>query len=186
MDKKSLRSFYKKIRSEITDRVSKENQAAERILGLDIIKNADYVLNYCQVGSELSTTLITEKLLETGIHVAFPKCRDNGIMTFHTVNSLNELNIGKFGIPEPEGVSVQPDFTHKTVCIVPGLAFTENGERLGYGGGFYDRFLSANSQIFSVALTFEQLIASELPVMSHDVRVNAIITEKRMVLCSAE
>lgn len=106
-------------------------------------------------------------------------------MTFHMITSVSELLEGKFGIPEPDETLAQPDLTDKTVCIVPGLAFTESGQRLGYGGGFYDRFITAFPQVCCIGLCFEEQIADRLPSEEHDALADQIITEKRKVFCSA-
>ena len=72
----------------------------------------------------------------------------------------------------------------RTVCIVPGLAFTEKGARLGYGGGFYDRFIAAYPEITTIALAYEAMITDSLPVQEHDMTVELIVTEERTVLCN--
>ena len=71
-----------------------------------------------------------------------------------------------------------------SVCIIPGLAFTEDGGRLGYGGGYYDEFILANPQLYTIALAYEELIVQQLPLMQHDLKVDLIVTEERTVLCN--
>ena len=105
-------------------------------------------------------------------------------MTFHTVTSLSQLNEGKYGISEPDSALPQPIINEYTVCIVPGLAFTPDGGRLGYGGGFYDRFLADNPGVYTIALAFDAMIVDELPLSAHDLKVDSIVTEERMVLCN--
>ena len=105
-------------------------------------------------------------------------------MTFHIVTEIAQLTAGKYGIMEPDESLPEPVCTDKTVCIVPGLAFTMTGSRLGYGGGFYDRFLEKHQELHTIALSYEALITSELPVQEHDLCVDSIITEERMIICN--
>lgn len=184
-DKKELRSVYLNKRADINDRHLKDSSISMRILNSEKIKNADVILLYASFGSEISSYIIIEKLLNQNKTVALPKCRANGVMSFHIITSLTELTKGKYNIPEPNENLPSPSITDKTVCIVPALSFTLNGERLGYGGGYYDRFLADNPNVFSIGLTYETLIAPKLPVLSHDLKVNEIVTEERTVLCGA-
>ena len=106
-------------------------------------------------------------------------------MTFHKISELSQLveNPRSYGIREPSGSLPCPEITSDTVCIVPGLAFTENGARLGYGGGFYDRFLKDHN-VHTIALAYEACITDSLPEEQHDLRVGKIVTEERTVLCN--
>lgn len=185
-DKKRLRLIYTDKRDGVSDKNTKDSIIAKKVLESTYIKNADSVLIYASFGSEISTFEIIQDLLNSGKTTALPKCSDNGMMTFHIIKSVSDLHPGKYGIPEPEATKPIIKITDNMVCIVPGLAFTEKGERLGYGGGYYDRFIAANPNIHTIGLTYEELIASTLPVMPHDLRVNKIATDERMVLCNAE
>jgi 5-formyltetrahydrofolate cyclo-ligase len=89
-----------------------------------------------------------------------------------------------YRISEPDSALPQPVITDKTVCIIPGLAFTEEGGRLGYGGGYYDKFIQENHDMTTIALAYEELIVDQLPLMQHDLRVDIIVTEERTVLCN--
>lgn len=185
-DKKTIRSICREIRGAVKDAELKSIAAAENILSFNKIISADTVLLYASIGSETKTDLLIKNLLANGKKVALPRCSDNGFMTFYCISSITDLINGKYNIPEPASFCQEAEITHNTVCIVPGLAFTNSGARLGYGGGYYDRFTAANPGIYTIGLTFEELILSELPVLPHDLTVNAIATEERMVLCCAE
>ncbi len=185
-DKKSLRAQFRKIRSAIPDKKQRDSSICKRILSMERICDADVALVYVSYNSEINTFELISSLLDMKKTVAVPKCEDNGIMRFHIISSLNELSDGMYGIPEPVNNNIITSFTEKTVCIVPGLAFTENGDRLGYGGGYYDRFLSCYPDIFTVALAYEELITDSLPVLPHDLKINAVATNERLVFCNAE
>lgn len=185
MDKKQLRRYFSDIRKKGKSE-EKDRRITERLLSEDAIKNADVVLMYASFGTETDTWGLAEQLLERHIALAYPRCGENSEMTFHIVTSVRQLSAGKYGICEPDASLPQPSLTERSVCIVPGLAFTEKGGRLGYGGGYYDRFLAAHKILNRIALSYEELTVTELPLMTHDIRTDIIVTEERTVLCNAE
>lgn len=184
IDKKILRKKFSDIRAAIPDKKSKDEAITQRILSLASMKNADCVLLYASFRSEIDTSGLFEALRNKGIKTAFPICGKDSEMTFRIVSGKSELSEGAYGIPEPDFSLPKPVLTNKTVCIVPGLAFTEKGGRLGYGGGFYDRFISLNPQVITVAAAYEALITNSLPLLQHDLKVKYIVTEERIVPCN--
>lgn len=186
-DKNWLRRHFTAVRK-AEKHIKKDRRIAERLLSLELVQDADIILMYASFGSEIDTWNISEKLLERHASIAYPLCIENSEMTFHIAASLSQLRSskGKYGICEPDSSLPIPALTDKSVCIVPGLAFTEKGGRLGYGGGYYDRFLARHSYLRKISLSYEALIASELPIMPYDLRTDIIITEERTVLCNAE
>ena len=182
-NKKELRRYFSQLRKEAKSD-DRDKLISERLLGLSDVREAETVLLYASFGSEADTWEIAEALLASGKCVAFPRCGKNGVMTFHIVRQLSELTDGAYGIREPSEELPCPDLKNRTVCIVPGLAFTEKGGRLGYGGGFYDRFLAEHPHITSAALAYEAVITNALPAEKHDIAVKYIVTEERTVLCN--
>lgn len=182
-DKKLLRKRFSEIRKNIPDKSEKDILIRKNFL--DIITNTDTVLLYSSFGSEIDTLSIANELFGK-YTVAFPVSGKDGIMTFHIVKSLDELHKGMYGIYEPDNSLPQPEINNRTLCVLPGLAFMKDGSRLGYGGGYYDRFLQKYPQIHKIALAYEELITDNLPVMPHDIRADYIVTPERMVLCHAE
>ena len=183
-DKKELRRQFSALRERLASPVS-DRLICERLLESELIRNADTVLLYASFRSEVSTDLLSEELRRLGIGMAYPLCHKGGIMTFHLVKDLKDLKEGAYGIQEPDTAFPQPELTGRTVCIVPGLAFTENGGRLGYGGGFYDRFLRDNPQVYTAAAAYEGQITPELPLEDHDIRLRSIYTDERKIICNA-
>ena len=150
------------------------------LLSLPQVQNAKTVLTFYPVGSEPAILPIAEAALTLGKRVAFPLCHPEGpFMTFHSVDSLDALTNGSYGIPEPDGISPAVSELEDAICIVPALAFDENGYRLGYGKGYYDRFLSSFDGV-SVGLVFSSLLLCNLPRDEYDEKVDIIITEKEM------
>ena len=144
MDKKELRKIFRKKRNQISGKSEKDFKIAERVLSLEEVKNSRNILIYVSYGSETDTYSIIKRLLEEEKKVAVPRCLENGIMEFIYIKSLDELSAGAFGIPEPSG-NIRAVINKNTVCIVPALSFSPDGTRLGYGGGYYDRFLESEN-----------------------------------------
>ncbi len=183
--KKSMRSSFILLRSQISDKSKKDEAVFRRLISLDSICSADTVLSYISVGTETDTLKIIDYLLSNGIKVAAPRCKKNGIMDFFYISSLNETIAGKYGIPETVGNEMAA-VTKNTVCLTPALSISSNGIRIGYGGGYYDRFFSKNPQLLSIGLSYEKLISSDLQAGSYDVPLNMFITEERTVMCNAK
>ncbi len=120
--------------------------------------------------------------LRLGKKLACPRCNDmDGHMSFYYVNSSSCLQTGSYSILEPTGdcLPVEEDVLTdgKTVCIVPGLSFDSFGMRLGYGKGYYDRFLRSFGGR-SIGLCYESFLSDRLPTAEHDIGVDIIITER--------
>lgn len=139
-------------------------------------KSADLLLTYVSVGSEADTRKLIEYSIKKGKQVAVPFCKGKE-MQFYEINGLDELIEGEFGIPSVNmGYTLPVNNFENALCIVPGLCFDLYGNRIGYGGGFYDRFLEKH-KVPTAALTYERCICSKIPSDSFDVRINRIITE---------
>ena len=175
-DKKSLRKHFNAIRAAITDKSAKDADITERLLAMERIEEADTVLAYAAFGSEIDTYAIVDSLLSMHKTVALPRSEPGGSMTFHIIESAADLHDGLYGISEPDITLPVPELSDKTVCIVPGLAFTEKGGRLGYGGGYYDRVLS-EYPVRSVGVVYPELLSvSSLHILESDVPVQLLLT----------
>lgn len=140
------------------------------------IRQADTVLLYCSVGAEPDTRQLLAWLLSQGVPAALPVCGQGGSMTFYLLHDIAELTQGAYGIPVPSGREC-PVLTAHTVCIVPGLAFTADGHRLGQGGGYYDRFLERHPALRTIGLAYGQFLLGSLPSQPHDRCVDTVITD---------
>lgn len=173
-----LRKELKKLRDAVEEKAIKDSFISEQLFSLTAFKNAETVLLYYSAGSEVSTKEIFRQCLKNGKKVAFPICLDNnGIMDFFIVNDENDLCEGMYGIKAPSDGCSRLEATDNCICIVPGLAFDNNGYRIGYGKGYYDRYLS-NFPGLSVGLCYEVLHLDSIPVNRHDIKVNYLITDK--------
>lgn len=184
--KSKLRKEFKKRRSELTDKAEKSLKICNSFLNSDTYKNAKIILCYSSFSDEVSTDLIIKKSLADGKITALPRCIDkNGSMKYFIINSFDDLKTGSFGISEPDAKCTELDTFSESVCIVPALSFDCKGYRLGYGKGYYDRFLE-NYIGFSVGLCYNDLISDCLPVNEFDRRVDAVITEIDKFICKGE
>lgn len=138
------------------------------------IADASVILTYISTEIEVDTIRFIKKMLGLGKTVAAPRCEGKN-MRFIKISSLDDLKEGAFGIPEPKGDEEITDFS-KGVCITPALSFNENGFRLGYGGGFYDRFFEKFDGI-SVGICYESFMG-EIPLEEFDRPIDILITEK--------
>lgn len=157
----------------------------ERISSLPCFHDAESILLYSPVKGEIDLSLLAKSALDTGKKVAYPLCnKDDLTMTFRYVRSLSELVRGSYSIPEPpaDAPTFLPDT--KALCVVPALAFDELGFRLGYGKGYYDRFLESFGGA-TVGAVYSELLCELLPRGYYDIAVQTIITERRIITPNA-
>ena len=153
---------------------------AENVLAFVTEKNIDTVMLYAAFRDEPETELLARRLLGLGKSVALPKCRKGGRMDAFYISAWEALVPGAFGILEPPTEKMLSR-EEKMLIIVPGCAFGEDGTRLGYGGGFYDRFLPECSHAIKAGYCFSDCLTEGLPQEAFDVRMDSIITEKGVV-----
>jgi len=149
-EKRILRERYKAIRQESMSRTEADRDIFRQVISLPQYQQASLVLCYVSSGSEPDTLRLMVQALADGKAVACPRCdKASHTMSFHLINALDDLAPGAYGIYEPSAAAqcVQPGEMQNSVCIVPGLAFDPQGGRLGYGGGYYDRFLAGYSGV---------------------------------------
>ncbi len=142
---------------------------------------AEVFLLYVSYRSEADTRALLRWALGAGKVVAVPKV--NGTeMEFFRITSMEQLTAGYQGILEPDTTCERLDIsTDKTILFVPGCAFDEKGGRMGYGGGFYDRFMERYPELMRVALAYEIQMVKEVPKEVHDRPVDMIVTEARTI-----
>lgn len=168
MDKKEKRKEYKEIRKNL-----KYGDFSIKITQLNEYKMAKTVFIYVSYNDEAKTDELIKKALESK-KVLVPYCVDlDGIMIACEIKSTDDLKEGAYGIKEPvHPVKYEGDIDFS---VIPGLAFSKDGYRIGYGKGYYDRFLEAHDT-FRVGLTFDELVFDEIPKDEFDKKVDVIIT----------
>ena len=145
---------------------------------LPLLDGISTLLLFYPKGSEIDLLPVFHAARARGILCAFPRCGvKKGEMEFYYVNNLDELEAGAYGIREPqEGAIPVTDLTG-ALMLVPALAFDRAGYRVGYGGGYYDRFLAAHP-VASIGVTYEEFLVDSLPRDEYDMAVDTIVTEK--------
>ena len=187
-DKKEQRALYKARRADIPADIKApaDDAICERVMSLASFRFADTVLTYSPIGSEVCVDKIALCALSLGKRVAFPVCdTSTREMTFKYVTSPDELSPGAYSIPEPAEDAECFSHAQHPICIVPALAFDKHGFRLGYGGGYYDKFLKRFNGV-TLGVTYDSLIADTLPTGVYDVPVDIIITERRSIIPNAK
>ena len=154
-----------------------------KLTSLVSFRFAETILFFSPIKGEPDVTLAIDTALKAGKKIAFPKSdTETCIMTYKFINSLSDLKEGAYGILEPsENAESYIPFPYKhDICLVPAVCFDKKGFRIGYGKGFYDRFLS-NFGGTAIGLTMSSLLCDSLPKGKYDKAVNIIITEKGVI-----
>ena len=182
-DKKSVRTALRKKRAELSEEYISEASGAfcEAILSLDEFKRCDTVLLFYPLGNEPDMRRIAFEARSLGKKVAFPiSLTESYTLEFHEVASLDEMKLGTYGIAEPPTDAPLPTITQKTLCVVPALAVDKRGYRIGYGKGYYDRFLASFEGI-SIAAVFDGFLLDRLPTEDTDVPLDILITKTGVI-----
>ena len=183
------KEFLKKRDSMSRDEILKKSQLIEsRLFITDEYREAELILLYASYGSEVHTFGIMERALKDGKRVAFPKCVNvdgSPSMEFYEVHSISELSDGYKGILEPDtqNHSLKKVTGSADLCIVPGVSFTRRGYRIGYGKGFYDRYIRSGGAKKYIGISFKSQLTHDFPTDETDMAVDALITEDSIYVC---
>jgi len=173
MNKELLREKYKLIRKSITEKNIKDNIIYNKVINDDIVKRCSTILIYVSFKDEVDTLKLIKFFLQNK-RVAVPKIENNN-MNFYYIKSLEELKSGYFGILEPVSNVLVTDFSN-CVCITPGICFDLNGNRIGYGKGFYDKFFN-EVDIYKIGLCYKKCLVRKIDVNKFDKTVEKVITD---------
>ena len=175
MDKQMLRKAIREQKRAMTEEeiVRKSEKLAELFLSSEAYKQASTIYGYLPYNQEVRTTAMLQQALDDGKRVAVPKCYANE-MRFIYLEDLSQVEKGYCNIPEPilDGpIADDP----KALVLMPGLAFTKEGLRMGYGGGFYDKFLAAEPDHPTLALCYDFQMVEFIPTEEYDIPVDHVI-----------
>ncbi|KPU44188.1 putative 5-formyltetrahydrofolate cyclo-ligase [Oxobacter pfennigii] len=184
--KKELRSRIIKERQKISreDVLKKSLEIKNKLFNIPEFINAKRVMFFVSYKNEVDTIDMIDEAMKLGkeiiVPIVVPGEKD---LLLSKLNSMNELEESSYGILEPPKKYIRPVSAEEIDFVVaPGVAFDENGFRMGYGGGYYDRLLSKISKSCKVAaIAFEMQIVPEVPTEPHDMRIGMIITEDRII-----
>ncbi len=185
MDKDCLRQMMRAKRDGVASHIIYEACQAiyKQVIAWPIFQASHRMACYVSIGQEVDTHRLIVSALAMGKQVYVPVTRAKGVMHLQEIFGLDELRPVRFGLLEPvyqaEKV-VRPD--DLDLVIVPGIAFDRQGNRLGFGGGFYDRFL-AQCAATCVGLAYGFQVVDGVPTESHDVQMDGLVTEDEVILC---
>ena len=160
-------------------RTAKSREIEERLFSLSEFKSARVILFFASFRSEVDTGPMIRRALAFGKRVVLPKVK-GAELVLHEISDLDkDVSPGAWGIPEPH--EPRPVMLEELdLIIVPGAAYDKQGNRVGYGAGFYDKLLSAFKKM-TVALAFELQIMPNVPTEMHDIPIKKIVTERRVI-----
>ena len=175
MDKKELRRQIREQKRAMTEEqiTAASVRLGELFLNCPQYKNAKTIYGYLPYNQEVRTVPMLEQAMKDGKRVAVPKCYGEE-MRFIYMDDLSKVEKGYANIPEP--IADSPVADDKTALVLmPGMAFTKDGKRMGYGGGFYDKFLAAEPEHPTVALCYDFQMVEDLPTEAYDIPVDCVL-----------
>lgn len=184
--KRTIRKEILKKRDDISPDIKavKDALIKERLLNLPEFITAKTVFFYASFRSEVETLNMIEESLKIGKRIVLPKVdKERHRLMLYEIKDISELSPGYMEIPEP----FLPDerlvnLDDIDLIIIPGASFDYSGNRLGYGGGYYDILLSERKEeVPIIALAYEEQLVDSIPSKMHDVKVDIIVTDKRVI-----
>lgn len=180
---KLKRELRRKIKEDIKNLdknycMAADRKIQEKILESPEYRNAKYIFCFVGTSDEINTMPIIEHALQSGKFVAVPKCLEYGIMESYLIESLESLQLGSYGIMEPDiNVTEQIEPGRIDLAIIPCLSANYKGQRIGYGGGFYDRYLN-RTDAYRMVLCRKRIMRDDIPVESHDLLMDEVVSEE--------
>ena len=181
MNKKEIRKQILARRSELSDSEVHEISLVicDNIRKSKAYDNAADICLYMPINNEVDAALMVDRVIRDGKKVWLPRVHGDE-MDFYSFDKDTPVVIGTYNITEPDSdVVLEPN--DKTLIVMPGAVFSVERDRIGYGGGFYDKYLDMHSQVKTVAACFDFQILDSIPSEDHDIKPLAIISEKRII-----
>lgn len=190
--KEILRRSLIKRRITLENREDKNKGILKNLIAMPIYQQAKVLFVYISTAEEADTRKLLKLAIREGKQVFAPVCKGaSPNMEFHQITGEEQLKPGRYGILEPDP-EICPSAVYDSagraggkegaLCVVPGVSFDRQGNRLGYGKGYYDRFL-VEHEIDTVGLCYEELLLPQLPGEEHDQRVMLVVTETEIYHC---
>ena len=151
-----------------------------RLKKIKSFSNAESIGCYYSIGSEVQTLPIIQELINQNKNVSLPKVTDD-ILAFRSIKNFDKLEKGSFGILEPK--DDWPEEKSFDVILVPAVGLTKEGVRLGYGHGYYDKFL-ADKSATKIALTYSKQVVKSIPFSDYDIKMDWVISERESIRIS--
>ena len=190
--KEEYRNYYRRLREKMSaEEVEKSSsKLVDNLLSLKIVQESESVMVYVSFSNEVKTVRIIDHLLGRNKSVYVPYCKNNiNELGYGKINGWHNLVEGNYGILEPDDNLREPNVDSELLdlILVPGLVFSENGYRIGYGGGYYDRLLDEmDDSVISIGLIYDQFLIDSLPSKSYDRKVDFVVTDLNIIDCNRE
>lgn len=180
-EKTKLRKHIRKLQSRLQseDIAVSDRKIAERVLGLSEYQRAATLFLFISTAAEIDTAPLLRNALASGKRVAVPRCIGDGIMQAYVISGTEDLTEGAYGILEPRETCPLLPADAIDFGVVPCVSCDRQGNRLGHGGGFYDRYL-ADAAFPTAALCRELLLCDWIPSDNFDVIVDMVITDEKI------
>ena len=186
MTKKEIRAMIREKKKQLSpaEISSYSDKVCDILIQQPFYKSASVIYPYLAYNQEIITTRLIEQAWCDGKAVAVPKCYENNAMEFLRITSFDQVSPGYCDIPEPVSGEIVDD--RDVLILMPGLAFDRDFDRIGYGGGFYDRYLDRkkNCRFLKAAFAYDFQILDHIETDEHDYKVDVIITSDGCI-CSA-
>lgn len=181
--KKDIRSEVKKRRLEADSEMIRKNseRICQTFLNTPEYLSSEIIFAYMDCKNEVQTKKVIEQCWRDGKTIAVPKVFGER-MRYYAIRTYDDLEEGYFGIREPKHEQLSEIICEHGLMILPGVAFDEKRHRVGYGGGFYDRYLEEHPNMKKIAFAFEFQVFHEVPYEAFDRQPEKIITEKRIII----
>lgn len=173
LQRAQARALRDRLPQEYRQQASKD--ICRQLLTLPQVRESQLFSIYLSTGSEVETDAIVQALLVQGKQVYAPRCGAKGQMECYRIDDLTSIRPGAYGIREPEPLE---RLEVPQVIIVPALAFDAKGQRIGYGGGYYDRYLARFPQAYTIGLCFARCMHQEVAVDVWDRPVCLVLSER--------
>lgn len=187
-DKQGMRQRMLQLRRQLdpAQKAQLDARITERLTALPAFREAQALLLYASTLIEVDTREILRRAGAQGKPVYFPCCQvEQHAMSFYRAASLSEMHPSHYGILEPvQKPETQWRDAERTLCIVPALALDRQGMRLGYGGGYYDRFLARHPRVQTIGLCYEAGLVDIVPAEAYDIPLGMILTETTLEVCN--
>ena len=196
MTKSELRQKMKELRSTLTkeEQLRSWEEIQRRLTGMELWSKSTELFTYLSFGSEVDTCRLVKEALSGERNspkaVYVPRVEGKS-MNFYQITGASILKPSKFGVPEPDGSNLIPYTATNPaprLMLVPGLVFDLQGNRIGYGAGYYDKFLTeaGEDHFVKVALAYDFQLVDRIPAEEYDIRMDYIVTPGRLITCNSE
>ena len=188
-EKKALRKKIIAERNTLTDDMiyARSSSITRRLIGDDEFIDSSVIMTFVSYKTEVRTWELMDLVISSGRALAVPRV-EGDVIRFYLVQDPEDMEPGCMGIMEPKDHCkeyIPPEGASGVLMITPGLAFDETGRRMGYGGGYYDKYFEQHPGLRKAALAFDLQIVDAIPTEETDVKVDLIFTETRKIICGS-